>query len=120
MRISVAFKNLDSSEHIKSYLQEKIDRFDKLLDQPGSAHVVLRAEKTRRIAEINLQVGRFDIHAKEENTEIHAAIDIALEKIKKQINKSKEKMQERRTRARGKTAPDGNAEIPDDGDLQVA
>ena len=120
MRISVAFKNLDSSEHIKSYLQEKLDRFDKLLDQPGSAHVVLRAEKNRRIAEINLQVGRIDIHAKEENVEIHAAIDIVLDKVKKQINKHKEKMQDHRTRNRGRADREDAAAMPPDGNLQTA
>jgi len=99
MRISVVFKNLESSNHIKSYLEEKLSRLDKLLDQPAAAHVRVRAEKLSRIVEINLAVGRLDIHASEENTELHAAIDLVIDKVKKQLNKHREKQNERRTRA---------------------
>jgi putative sigma-54 modulation protein len=96
MQLSVTFKNLESSQFFKSYLQEKLDRFDKYLQNPGTADVVLRSEKLRRIAEINLAVDRFDIHAKEENTDMQAAIDIALDRAKKQLVKNKEKIQEHR------------------------
>jgi putative sigma-54 modulation protein len=96
MQLSVTFKNLDSSQFLKSYLQEKLNRFDKYLQNPGSADVVLRSEKLRRIAEINLSVDRFDIHAKEVNTDMQAAIDIALDKARKQLVKNKEKIQDHR------------------------
>jgi putative sigma-54 modulation protein len=99
MRISVVFKNLDSSNHIKSYLEEKLSRLDKLVDQPAAAHAMIRAEKLRRIVEVRLAVGRIDIQASAENTELHAAIDLVMDKVKKQLNKYREKQNERRTRA---------------------
>ena len=105
MHLSITFKNVDSSEYLKSYAQEKLDRLDKLLDHPGSADLVLRVENQSRIAEINLKSNHLSIHAREENTEMHAAIDIATDKLKRQITKKKEKQQIRRTR---------NGDFPED------
>ena len=45
MQISVTFKNLPPSEHLKTYVKEKLDRFDRLLDNPAEASVVLSVEK---------------------------------------------------------------------------
>ena len=99
MHLSITFKNLDSSEYLKNYAQEKLDRLDKLLDHPGNADLVLRVQNQSRIAEINLKSNHLSIHAKEENTDMHAAIDLVTDKVKRQITKNKEKLQTRRTRA---------------------
>ncbi len=53
MQTTVTFKKIDSSDSLKSYVQKKLDRFDKMLDSPAEAHVVLSVEKIRHIAEIS-------------------------------------------------------------------
>ncbi len=98
MHLSITFKNIDSSEHLKKYAQEKLDRLDKLLDHPGSADLVLRLEHQSRVAEVSLKSNHISIHAKEENTGMHAAIDLVTDKLKRQITKNKEKLQNRRPR----------------------
>lgn len=100
MHITVTFKNLDSSDYLKSYVQEKLERLDKLMERPGNADVVLRAEHPRRIAEVNLTADRLNIYASEENENMHAAIDLVADKIKKQLTKTREKRLDRRTRTR--------------------
>lgn len=91
MQISVTFKNLDSSENLKSYIQEKLDRFDKFLDNPAEANVVLSVEKFRHIAEINVNGDRLNINGKEETNDMYSAIDMVMDKLEKQIKKNKEK-----------------------------
>lgn len=103
MNVSVTFMNLKSSNHFKDYVHEKLNKFDKLLDGPGSAGVVLRSEKLRKTAEINLTAGRLEVHAREEHEDMHAAIDLVLDKVRSQITKSKEKQQNRRTRINSRT-----------------
>ena len=76
MHLSVTFKNLDSSDYLREYIQGKLDRMDKLLDHPGSANVVLKVEHQKRIVEINLTSDRLSINAKEENDDMQAAIDL--------------------------------------------
>ncbi|MGD9151840.1 MAG: ribosome-associated translation inhibitor RaiA, partial [Desulfobacterales bacterium] len=100
MQTSVTFKNLDSSDTLKSYVQDKLDRFDRLLDNPAEANVVLSVEKFRHMAEINIVGDRLTINGKEETADMYSAIDMVLDKMEKQIKKSKEKIRERRSNAK--------------------
>jgi len=103
MQTSVTFKNLDPSEHLKSYVTEKLNRFDKLLDNPAEAGVVLVVEKHRHIAEVNITGDRMSINGKEETGDMYSAIDMVLDKLEKQLKRSKQKIRERRASAKGQT-----------------
>ncbi|MBF0232104.1 MAG: ribosome-associated translation inhibitor RaiA, partial [Desulfamplus sp.] len=76
---------------LKSYVQKKLDRFDKMLDSPAEANVVLSVEKIRHIAEIALICDKVKIHAKEESENMYSSIDTLMDKIRVQIKKNKEK-----------------------------
>lgn len=92
MQTTVTFKKLDASDSLKSYVQKKLDKFDKMLDSPGEAHVVLSVEKIRHIAEITLTCDKIKIHVKEQSENMYSSIDTLMDKIKVQINKNKEKI----------------------------
>jgi len=92
MQITVTFKKIDPSSSLKSYVQKKLDRFDKMLDSPAEAHVVLSVEKIRHNAEITLTCDRLKIHAKENSENMYSSIDALMDKIKIQIKKNKEKI----------------------------
>lgn len=100
MQTSVTFKNLEPSDHLKTYVIEKLDRFDRFLDSPVEASVVLLVEKFRHIAEINLVGDGMRINGKEETEDMYSAIDMVLDKIEKQIKKSKQKTREKRTKGK--------------------
>ena len=109
MQTSVTFKNIDPSDHLKAYVGDKLDRFDRLLDNPAEASVVLSVEKFRHIAEINITGDRLKINGKEETNDMYSAIDMVMDKLEKQIKKSKQKIRERRGRGGAKvdTVPEG-------------
>jgi putative sigma-54 modulation protein len=102
MQTSVTFKNLDPSDHLKSYVGDKLDRFDRFLDNPAEANVVLAVEKFRHIAEINISGDRLSIVGKEETVDMYSAIDMVLDKLEKQIKKNKEKTRERRSASKNR------------------
>jgi putative sigma-54 modulation protein len=102
MQTSVTFKNVDTSEHLKSYVQEKLDRLDKFLDNPAEANVVLRVEKFRHIAEVNINGDRLNVIGKEETDDMYSAIDMVLDKLEKQIKKNKQKIRDHRGGAKGR------------------
>ena len=118
MQTSVTFKNIDSSDHLKSYVTDKLDRFDRLLDNPAEANVVLKVEKFRHIAEISVSGDRMKINGKEETEDMYSAIDMVLDKLEKQIKKGKEKVRERRSKSHlkvkmaGLTPPVGDDAAP--------
>lgn len=99
MQLLVTFKNVDSSNYLKSYLEEKLERLDKLMPHPGTADVVFQEEKLRKIVDVNLTGKGFDVHAKEESSAWNEAIDLVVDKAKKQLIKNKEKIQSHRVEA---------------------
>jgi putative sigma-54 modulation protein len=102
MQTSVTFKNLDPSENLRSYVSDKLDRFDRLLNNPAEAKVVLSVEKFRHIAEINIIGDKLNINGKEETNDMYSAIDMVLDKLEKQIKRSKQKIRERRTNSKAR------------------
>ncbi len=117
MQKSITFSNLEPSETLKIYAFEKLDRFDKYLDNPAKASVVLTVEKFRHIAEINISADRFMINAHEETSDMYSAIDMALDKLEKQIKKNKKKFKKlRSTAARAKSfaQDEASASAPED------
>jgi putative sigma-54 modulation protein len=99
MQTSVTFKNLDSSNALKSYVRRKLERFDKLLDGAAEANV-LSVEKIRHIAEIKLVCDRLNLQARESTNNMYTSIDRLMDKIKMQINKSKDKIRNQTSGAR--------------------
>ncbi|NWH05329.1 ribosome hibernation-promoting factor, HPF/YfiA family [Desulfobacter latus] len=91
MQITITFKKIEASDSLKSYVNKKFKRFDKMLEGPAEANVVLSVEKIRHIAEITLTSGSLNIHAKEASESMYAAIDTLADKVKGQITKHKEK-----------------------------
>ncbi|MEN8210686.1 MAG: ribosome-associated translation inhibitor RaiA [Thermodesulfobacteriota bacterium] len=92
MQTTITFKKIDSSDSLKSYVHKKLAKFDKMLDSPGEAYVVLSIEKIRHIAEITLTCDRLKIHAKENSESMYSSIDALMDKVSIQIKKHKEKI----------------------------
>ncbi len=99
MQILVTFKNVDSSDYLKTYLDEKLQRLDKMMPHSGTADVVFREEKLRKIVDVNLSGKGVNVHATEESAAWNEAIDLVVDKVKKQLVKSKEKIQSHRAEA---------------------
>jgi putative sigma-54 modulation protein len=102
MQTSVTFKNLKASDDLKDYIGSKLDRFDRYLDNPAEANVVFSIEKFRHIVEVSIIGDRLNINGREEQEDMYSAIDIVLDKLEKQIKKSKGKQKKRRNKNQDK------------------
>ena len=116
MQTAVTFKNLDPSDNLKAYVTDKLNRFDKFLDNPAEANVVLSVEKFRHSAEISIAGDRLTIIGKEETDDMYSAIDMALDKLEKQIKKGKQKIRERRASGKNRSLEriEKEAYLPDE------
>ena len=97
MKISVTFRNKEGENWHKEYIDERLKKLKKYIDNPVDAHVVLSVEKFRNVAEVNLMANGLSINAKEEAKDMHLAIDNAIEKIERQLKKRKEKIRSQKT-----------------------
>jgi len=101
MKISVTFRNAEVENWQKDYVEERLEKLKKYIDNPVDARVVLSVEKFRNTAEINLTANGLNINSKEEEKDMHLAIDNAIEKIERQLKKRKERVRVFKSNNRG-------------------
>jgi putative sigma-54 modulation protein len=95
MRLSVKGRNLEITEPLRRYAEEKVQRLSKYLEHIVAANVVLAVEKHRQIAEVTLRVRDLTIRAEESTADLYSAIDLVTEKLERQILRYKERIVDR-------------------------
>ncbi len=92
MEISVYYNNLNSSDAIKSYVENKIGKVKKYLDEPINAQVTLSVEKLNHIVKVNLNAHGYVIHVEEKDTNLYSAIDLVADTLERKIKKYLERI----------------------------
>ncbi len=100
MDITVTFRHLEPTDALRDYAQEKISRIKKYVGSPADVAVILSLEKHRHQAEITLSTNGFTVNAKEVTEDMYAAIDLAVDKLERQVKKHKEKIKNHKTAER--------------------
>ena len=100
MQLNITFRNLDSSEALKDYAKEKVERVHKYLDRAGEAHVVLSLERHLHHADITVQSGSWFLRGREKSEDMYASLDLAMDKIERQLRRYKEKLKTHHGRER--------------------
>jgi len=87
MQVVVTFRHMDATPALRKYAETKVQRIHKLMRRPIEAHVILEVSKRRHIAEITLSGEHLHVTAKEATADLYSAIDLAMDKIERQIQK---------------------------------
>lgn len=94
VNVNIAFRNTEATDALKKYASEKLNNcLKKFIQTDTEAHVVLKVEKNRHIAEIAFNTGGAEFAASEESTDLYASIDALVDTVTTQLRKHKEKMQ---------------------------
>jgi len=112
MQVAVTFRHMEPSAALRDYATEKVIKVKKYLEDPIECHVVLSVEKHRHAAEVTIVADGFKINGQETTGDMYSAIDIAVDKIEKQIKKHRDRLREQRPGrpATTEVAPEGGAE----------
>lgn len=92
MQLNITFRHLDPIDSLKNYAREKVERVNKYLDKATEAHVVLSLERHLHHADISIHSGSFLLRGKERSEDMYASIDLAMDKIERQLKRYKEKL----------------------------
>ncbi len=93
MQVSVTFRHIETSDALRDYATDKVLRIaEKYLPKAVGAHVVLSVTKQSHLAEINIHAPHFDISGHEVTGDLYSAIDLAMDKIEKQLRKHKDRI----------------------------
>lgn len=97
MQINVTFRHIEPSPPLREYAQEKISRIKKYVEEPIEAHVVLKVEKFRHIAEVSIDANGLRINGAEETDDMYSAIDLVADTIEGQVRRNKDKFRKRKS-----------------------
>ncbi len=96
MHIQITAKNIELTDAIRSYVEKKVKKVKKYFDQVIDVHVVLEVQKNLHIAEILVNAKGVFLKGFEKSEDLYASIDLALDKIDRQLVKYKEKLKSKR------------------------
>lgn len=93
MNLLIHGKNIEVTDPIKLYIEDKLGRVEKLLgDLPHvNIHVQLATIKHTHQFEVTIPLGDITIRAEEATDDMYKAIDLVEEKLKRKIRKIKTK-----------------------------
>jgi len=90
--VSITFRHLEATHSLKEYATDKMSKIKKFFGSKNEVSIVLSSEKHRYMAEITLKAKKITINAKEETDDMYSAIDLAVDKLDRQMKKYKEKI----------------------------
>lgn len=100
MQMNITFRQFGTSDALKEYAREKVDRVNRLLDRAGEAHVVLSLERHLHHADITIHSGSWVLRGREKSEDMYASIDLAMDKIERQLRRYKDKLKSHHGRER--------------------
>lgn len=93
MQIDISFRHMDPSDPLRDYADEKIRRvIRKHIRDDFDAQVTLSIEKFRHIAKFHLSYKGISIKCEESSDDMYTSIDLALDKLERQIRRYKDKL----------------------------
>jgi len=98
MQLQVSGQQIEITEPLRQYVEEKIGRIQKHFDHVTNTNVVLHYEKkkNRHTAEATINTKGAQLHAGSEGSDMYAAIDALADKLDRQVLKHKEKISNHR------------------------
>lgn len=91
MQINITGHHLPVTPALRTFTEEKFSRLGQHFDHITSINVILDIEKLDQIAQATIFVGKGELHASSKSEDMYAAIDILIDKLKRQLTKHKEK-----------------------------
>lgn len=99
MRIAFTFRNIESSDSIKSYASEKLSKLQRFMRAPLDADVTLSMERHHHQVEVVLRSDGHTYVATQQSEDMYASIDMVTDCIDQQLRRSKGAEHDRRRNA---------------------
>jgi len=92
MQVNITGQNVDITEALRTFIDEKFERIERHVKSVTPAHVILHIEKTQQRAEATINVKGAQLFAESVGSDLYAAVDTLVDKLVRQAIKHKEKM----------------------------
>ena len=92
MKVDITGRHIEITEPLRKFATDRIERMHGVVDDIMEVHFVLTVEKHQRhVAEANIKTRHDFHHGQEVTTDMYTSIATVMEKLEKQILRSKDK-----------------------------
>lgn len=95
MRIVVRGKNFEVTNALREWVEKKVGKVEKYFDNIGEAQVMLSVSRGRHRAEVTIPLDGIVLRGEEETEDMYASIDKVMDKMERQIEKYKSRIDPR-------------------------
>jgi putative sigma-54 modulation protein len=96
MNIEITARHFDLTPELRQHVEREIGGLRRYFDNIISSEVILDVEKYRQYAEIKTKVYNAVITGTADSDDMYASIEMAIDKVKKQLKKHKGKLKLKR------------------------
>ncbi len=113
MRIEYTGRQMEVTPDLRQYTEERLGKLNRVLHEHCDVHVILSAEKHRRIAEITVQWRDRTLVGIEETTDSRISINGALDKLERQAVRLLARLRTKKRRTSPASAVTLNVMMPE-------
>ena len=101
MEIKIRGEKLKITDAMKAYIEEKIGKLDKYLENSDDVHasVIVKVKGHEETVEITIPLKSFILRSEETQEDFYAAVDKTIDKLERQIRKNKTKLMSKQTKS---------------------
>ncbi|HJW24806.1 MAG TPA: ribosome-associated translation inhibitor RaiA [Rhodocyclaceae bacterium] len=94
MNLQISGHHIEVTPALRDYVQNRLDPVMRHFDRVTGVSVILSVEKLKQKAEVTVHVPGKDIFAENSGDDLYAAIDALFDKLDRQVQKYKQKVQD--------------------------
>lgn len=94
MNLQISGHHLEVTPAIRDYVTGKLERVTRHFDNVIDVNVILSVEKLKQKAEVTVHLSGKDIFVEAVEEDLYAAIDTLVDKLDRQVQKYKQKLQD--------------------------
>jgi putative sigma-54 modulation protein len=112
MSIDITGRHIEVTEPLRKFATDRLERLRGVIDEILEVHFILTVEKHQRhIAEVNIKTRRDFYNGEEVSSDMYTSIAAVLDKVEKQILKTKDRTVGRKRRSNGAVTASSVLEI---------
>lgn len=96
MNVQIQSVKFDADQKLLDFVEAKLEKLDRFIERSTGAEVILKLDKDpergNKVAIIRIEVPGNDLIAEHRSSSFEESVDSAIDAIKKQIDKHKEKL----------------------------
>ncbi|WP_263771690.1 ribosome hibernation-promoting factor, HPF/YfiA family [Propionivibrio soli] len=94
MNLQISGHHLEITPAIHDYVLDKLERVTRHFDNVIDVNVILSVDKLKQKAEVTVHLSGKDIYVEAIDEDLYASIDLLADKLDRQIQKHKQKLQD--------------------------